>query len=79
MVPKCNTPCTASWHLLYLLREAKTFEQEHLAVENVFQLPALHDANPIIFMTGIRIKHGRFTSGGLKTQQEAWLRAVVLF
>ena len=53
-------------------REAKTFEQttlgkKHLAKRNVFHyLPCM-----MRIQSGIRIKQGRFTSGGLKTQQKA--------
>ena len=75
-------------------REAKTFEQttlgkKHLA-KNVWQkhLSKQHLAKGNVFhylpcmmriQSGIRIKQGRFTSGGLKTQQKQSLRAVVLF
>ena len=53
----------------------KHLSKQHLAKGNVFHyLPCM-----MRIQSGIRIKQGRFTSGGLKTQQKQSLRAVVLF
>ena len=75
-----NTWCQNATHRalqvgICYLREAKNIWGVTcvLAVENVFQLPALHDANPIIFMTGIRIKQGRINRMLILKRCPLWL------